>query len=69
SPGASTAVPIMLGVLERCFANRFASWQPTLKEMVPSLGATLSDEPALYDEVFSWGTKVLGLGDEEERRQ
>ncbi len=22
SPGASTAVPIMLGVLERCFANR-----------------------------------------------
>ena len=28
----------------------------------PSLGATLSDEPALYDEVFSWGTKTLGLG-------
>ncbi|OMC33257.1 malate:quinone oxidoreductase [Mycobacterium colombiense] len=69
SPGASTAVPIMLGVLERCFANRFQSWLPALKEMVPSLGATLSDEPALYDEVFSWGTKVLGLSDEEGRRQ
>lgn len=68
SPGASTAVPIMLGVLERCFANRFQSWLPALKEMVPSLGATLSDEPALYDEVFSWGTKVLGLGDEERSR-
>ncbi|MCA2322190.1 malate dehydrogenase (quinone) [Mycobacterium intracellulare] len=61
SPGASTAVPIMLDVLQRCFANRFQSWLPALKEMVPSLGASLSDEPALYDEVFSWGTKVLGL--------
>lgn len=69
SPGASTAVPIMLDVLERCFAERFGSWLPKLKEMVPSLGARLSDEPALYDEVYAWGTKVLGLSDEEERRQ
>ena len=62
SPGASTAVPIMLDVLERCFAERYQSWLPTLKEMVPSLGAELSKEPALYDEVSTWGTKVLGLG-------
>jgi malate dehydrogenase (quinone) len=61
SPGASTAVPIMLDVLERCFANRHQSWLPTLKEMVPSLGAKLSDEPALYDEVWAWGTKMLQL--------
>jgi malate dehydrogenase (quinone) len=61
SPGASTAVPIMLDVLEHCFANRHQSWLPTLKEMVPSLGAKLSDEPALYDEVWAWGTKVLQL--------
>jgi malate dehydrogenase (quinone) len=62
SPGASTAVSIMLEVLERCFANRYQSWLPTLKEMVPSLGAKLSDEPALYDEVWTWGTKMLQLG-------
>lgn len=62
SPGASTAVPIMLDVLERCFANRYQSWLPTLKQMVPSLGAQLSKEPALYDEVWSWGTKMLQLG-------
>jgi malate dehydrogenase (quinone) len=61
SPGASTAVSIMLDVLERCFANRYQSWLPTLKEMVPSLGAELSREPELYDEVWSWGTKVLQL--------
>jgi malate dehydrogenase (quinone) len=62
SPGASTAVPIMLDVLERCFADRYQAWLPTLKEMVPSLGAKLSDESALYDEVWSWGTKMLQLG-------
>ncbi|MGE2814594.1 malate dehydrogenase (quinone) [Mycobacterium heidelbergense] len=61
SPGASTAVPAMLDVLRRCFANRYPSWLPTLKEMVPSLGFELSREPALYDEVWSWGTKVLQL--------
>jgi malate dehydrogenase (quinone) len=61
SPGASTAVSIMLEVLERCFANRYQSWLPMLKEMVPSLGAKLSDEPALYDEVWTWGTKMLQL--------
>jgi malate dehydrogenase (quinone) len=61
SPGASTAVPIMLEVLTRCFADRYRSWLPTLKEMVPSLGVQLSEEPALYDEVRSWSTKVLQL--------
>ncbi len=61
SPGASTAVPIMLDVLRRCFAHRYQSWLPTLKEMVPSLGAKLSEEPALFDEVWSWGTKALQL--------
>jgi malate dehydrogenase (quinone) len=61
SPGASTAVSAMLGVLQSCFPDRYQGWLPTLKDMVPSLGATLSDEPALFEEVWSWGTKVLGL--------
>ncbi|OJZ63741.1 malate:quinone oxidoreductase, partial [Mycobacterium paraffinicum] len=61
SPGASTAVSAMLEVLERCFAGRYGSWLPRLKEMVPSLGVELSREPALYDEVWSWSTEVLGL--------
>jgi malate dehydrogenase (quinone) len=61
SPGASTAAPIMLEVLARCFADRYRSWLPRLKEMVPSLGAQLSDKPALYDEVRSWSAKVLQL--------
>jgi malate dehydrogenase (quinone) len=61
SPGASTAVSAMLDVLERCFSDRYQSWLPALKEMVPSLGTQLAHEPALLDEVWSWGTKVLQL--------
>jgi malate dehydrogenase (quinone) len=61
SPGASTAVAAMLDVLKRCFADRWRSWLPTLKEMVPSLGVELSAEPALYDEVWARGTKALQL--------
>ena len=61
SPGASTAVPAMLDVMERCFSDRYPSWLPKLKEMVPSLGTELSNEPALFEQVWSWGTEVLKL--------
>ena len=61
SPGASTAVPAMFDVMERCFPDRWQAWQPKLKEMVPSLGIELSDEPKLYDEVWAWGSKALKL--------
>jgi malate dehydrogenase (quinone) len=61
SPGASTAVPAMLEVMERCFADQYQSWLPKLKEMVPSLGTKLSTEPALFHEVWDYGTKVLKL--------
>ncbi|BBY07952.1 malate dehydrogenase (quinone) [Mycobacterium noviomagense] len=61
SPGASIAVSAMLDVLQRCFSDRYQSWLPTLKEMVPSLGTELSAEPALFEEVWSWSTKVLQL--------
>ncbi|AWT53574.1 malate:quinone-oxidoreductase [Mycolicibacterium smegmatis MKD8] len=61
SPGASTAVPAMLDVLQRCFGDRYQAWTPKLKEMVPSLGTKLSNEPKLFEEVWSWGTKVLKL--------
>lgn len=61
SPGASTAVSAMLEVLERCFPDRYAGWLPVLTEMVPSLGASLATEPALYEQVRSWTTKVLEL--------
>ena len=61
SPGASTAVPAMFDVMERCFPDRFQSWLPKLKEMVPSFGTALSNEPKLYEEVWDYGTKILKL--------
>ena len=62
SPGASTAVPAMIEVMQRCFADEYPSWEPKLKEMVPSLGSKLSEEPRLFAEVWEHGTRVLGLG-------
>ena len=61
SPGASTAVPAMFDVMQRCFPERYDAWLPKLKEMVPSLGHELSAEPALFDEVWTHGTRVLRL--------
>ncbi|MCJ0702156.1 malate:quinone oxidoreductase [Frigoribacterium faeni] len=46
SPGASTAVPIMLDVLERCFPSRMSAWQPTLRRMVPTYGTPLATDEA-----------------------
>ena len=51
----------MLDVMERCFSDRYPAWLPKLKEMVPSLGIELSNEPALFEEVWTWGTEVLKL--------
>ncbi len=45
SPGASTAAPIMLDILKRCFSGRFADWEPKLKQMIPSYGTQLSADP------------------------
>lgn len=61
SPGASTAVPAMLEVLSRCFGERYRSWSALLGEMVPSLGVALSQEPELFEQVWSWGSRILRL--------
>jgi malate dehydrogenase (quinone) len=47
SPGASTAAPIMLQVLEKVFARKVATpeWQAKIREIVPSYGTRLNDDP------------------------
>jgi malate dehydrogenase (quinone) len=49
SPGASTAVAIMLEVVERCFPERWCSpeWQSRARQLLPSLGRSLHADPAL----------------------
>lgn len=63
SPGASTAVSIMLELLERCFQDKLNTpeWQQKLKTMIPSYGQKLNENEALLKEVRSHSHKVLGL--------
>jgi malate dehydrogenase (quinone) len=61
SPGASTAVPIMLNVLERCFPIEYTDWKPRFQEMIPSLGVTLNDNPALLEEIHEETSRALQL--------
>ncbi|GAB4038572.1 malate:quinone oxidoreductase [Spirosoma jeollabukense] len=63
SPGASTAVSIMLDLLKRCFPKQLATdaWQQKLKEMIPSFGQILANNPALGQELRKHTSEVLGL--------
>ncbi|WP_223249456.1 malate dehydrogenase (quinone) [Williamsia muralis] len=61
SPGASTAVPAMLDVLQRCFPKHYEAWQPQLSDMIPSLGHKLNDNPRLFEQIWDHTSKVLGL--------
>ena len=63
SPGASTAVWIMLRVLERCFTDelKVGKWLAKLKEMIPSYGQSLIENPALCQQVRAETAAVLKL--------
>lgn len=61
SPGASTAAPIMIDVLETCFPNKIDQWRPTLKKMVPSYSTSLSDDSAKALKSLTATAKKLGL--------
>lgn len=61
SPGASTAAPIMLGLLERCFPAKIGGWEAKLREIVPSYGRKLNDDPTLLDEVTQATDAALQL--------
>jgi len=63
SPGASTAVAAMLGLLPKCFTKQSKSeaWQAKLKEMTPSFGVALGKDEKLLKETRQRTSKVLGL--------
>ncbi|ASA24804.1 malate dehydrogenase (quinone) [Paenibacillus donghaensis] len=61
SPGASTAVSVMLEVIHKCFPQHIEAWQPKLQEMIPSYGMSLSNNPALIQEIQASTARALGL--------
>lgn len=65
SPGASTAVQVMLEVLEKCFPQRMAEWEPKIKEMIPSYGVSLLQNQELLQEIQRSTDEALGLVEKE----
>ena len=63
SPGASTAVWVALGVLDRCFGRELkeGGWGARLKKLIPSYGQSLLDDAALCRRVRAETAEVLNL--------
>ena len=63
SPGASTAVSIMLDVLQQCFPDKMASekWKKQLTKMIPSYGVSLVKHKELARNIRKETSAVLKL--------
>ncbi|SNY63429.1 malate dehydrogenase (quinone) [Enterobacter sp. CC120223-11] len=63
SPGASTAAPIMLHLLEQVFKEKVksAAWQEKLRAVVPTYGSRLSGDPQAIERTLAYTSEVLGL--------
>lgn len=63
SPGASTAVQIMIDVLHDCFPSQMASaaWKEKMQQLIPSYGHSLLKEDELLVKTRAWTAGVLGL--------
>lgn len=63
SPGASTAVSIMLDLMTKCFPTQIASpdWQQKLREMIPSYGQSLAKNAELTRQLREQTSRILGL--------
>ena len=50
SPGASILVPIILEIIEKCFAERLASeeWQIKIRQIIPSYGISIVSNKELF---------------------
>jgi malate dehydrogenase (quinone) len=63
SPGASTAVSIMIDLVHKCFSDQVnsAEWQNKLRKMIPSYGKPLNKDAALTQQIRAYTSKVLRL--------
>jgi malate dehydrogenase (quinone) len=61
SPGASTSVHIMLEVIQKSFPDEYAIWQKKLRNLIPSLGERLNENPALARKVLADTARTLKL--------
>ncbi len=63
SPGASTAPPIMLDLLNKVFKDKLASapWQDKIKHIIPSYGTHLNNSPERVEEEWAYTSEILQL--------
>ncbi len=61
SPGASTAVHVMLEVIKKCFPQHLEAWEPKIKEMIPTYGISLMENPELFHKFHTSTALALGL--------
>jgi len=62
SPGASTAAPIMLELIERAFPDKVANeWEDKLRAIVPSYGTKLNDDPDALEQEWAQTASALEL--------
>ena len=63
SPGASTAAPIMLHLMETVFKDKVNSpqWQAKLKTIIPSYGTKLNGNVEATERELQYTSEVLGL--------
>ncbi|KKI16986.1 MULTISPECIES: malate:quinone oxidoreductase [unclassified Leucobacter] len=62
SPGASTAVHAMLGVLQKCFPEQFeARWRDEFLAQIPAYGTGVNHDAALAAQTLAETGAVLGL--------
>ncbi len=63
SPGASTSVSIMLGVIAKAFQRELPAWRPKIQEMIPSYGRSIAEDAALCRSVRSETAATLHVTD------
>lgn len=63
SPGASTAVHVMLDVMNKCFKSEMSQWTPQIQEMIPSYGKALSEHPELFAQINKEVAQTLEINE------
>ncbi|SUE06582.1 Malate:quinone oxidoreductase [Pantoea agglomerans] len=63
SPGASTAAPIALSVMQKLFPEEFksAEWQAKIHKMIPGYGQKLNDNVPMLQQVWNDTAATLQL--------
>jgi malate dehydrogenase (quinone) len=63
SPGASTAVSIMINLMQKCFKDKMETkqWQDKLKQMIPSYGRSMAQDEKLCNDIRAWTNEVLNI--------